>query len=95
MWPYHYQFERWPKIISEHKEISLTKCFNLQKDHELNNHIVICAFGDDKTPISGLSSLIKPLRASNLPYKVGVDQDATGYPVPIRNRPDIRFRPGL
>ncbi|KAL5272747.1 hypothetical protein ACHWQZ_G000808 [Mnemiopsis leidyi] len=39
------------------------------KDHELNNHIVICAFGDDKTPISGLSSLIKPLRASNLPYK--------------------------
>ncbi|KAL5272756.1 hypothetical protein ACHWQZ_G000808 [Mnemiopsis leidyi] len=40
-----------------------------EKDHELNNHIVICAFGDDKTPISGLSSLIKPLRASNLPYK--------------------------
>eukprot|EP00116_Pleurobrachia_bachei_P004840 sb/3465102/ len=40
-----------------------------EKDHELNNHIVICAFGDDKTPISGLSSLVKPLRASNLPYK--------------------------
>jgi potassium large conductance calcium-activated channel subfamily M alpha protein 1 len=35
----------------------------------LCNHVVVCLFADDKSPLIGLRNLVMPLRASNFHYK--------------------------